>query len=173
MAQKSADILGDWQITFFLGIAGLFFGCFFLLIGFILLIIAWDTGIWKLFLAMAALALVPGIILMTIGMRKRKAGRDLEKLAELLRAYRRIKISKVAQKLGVNEFDAEMRIAQCLELGLVKGNIDRATEEFFTLESIGQVMPLGGCPNCGAPPDRIFLVGEEAKCGSCGAVVGR
>ena len=171
MMKEPADILGDWQIFFFLGIAGLFFGFFFLLIAAILLVVGFDTGIWKLFLALATLALAPGILLMYLGTKKRRAGKDLENLAELLRAYRRIKISKVAQKLGVTEYEAEMKIARCMDLGLVQGHIDRVTEEFFTLESLGHVIPMGGCPNCGAPPDRIVLVGEQAKCGSCGAVV--
>ncbi|MBU4071761.1 MAG: PCI domain-containing protein [Candidatus Thermoplasmatota archaeon] len=172
MAKGPMDILGDWQIFFFLGIAGLFFGCFFLLIGFILLVVGAGSGVWKLFLlVLAPLALTPGIILMFLGLRKRKAAKNLENLAELLRAYRRIKISKVAQKLGVTEYEAEMKIAACLDAGLVKGHIDRTTDEFFTLESLGQVIPVGGCRNCGAPPDRLFLVGEQVKCGSCGATL--
>ncbi|MBU4032881.1 MAG: hypothetical protein KKD98_08820, partial [Candidatus Thermoplasmatota archaeon] len=65
MAKGPMDILGDWQIFFFLGIAGLFFGCFFLLIGFILLVVGAGSGVWKLFLlVLAPLALTPGIILM-------------------------------------------------------------------------------------------------------------
>ena len=170
MAKGPVDLLGDWQIFFFLGIAGLFFGCFFLLIGLILVVVGSFSGPGEIMLVLAILALIPGIFLMAIGLRKRKAAKDLEKLAELLRAYRRIKISKVAQKLGVTEYEAEMKIAACLDAGLVKGNIDRVTEEFFTLESLGQVIPVGGCRNCGAPPDRLFLVGEQVKCGSCGAV---
>jgi hypothetical protein len=165
------DILGDWQIFFFLGIAGLFFGCFFLLNSVILIVVGFGTGIWKLFLALAVLALIPGTLPMFLGLKKRKPVKDLESLAEVLRAYRRIKISKVAQKLGVNEFEAERRIAACIDRGLVKGHIDRTTEEFFTMESVGQVVDLGSCPKCGAPADRIVLVGEEAKCGSCGAVI--
>ncbi len=173
MSKETADILGDWQIFFFLGLAGLFFGFFFLLIAAILMAISWDSGIWKLLFTLAVLALTPGILLIYLGTKKRKAGKDLENLAELLRAYRRIKISKVAQKLGVTEYEAEMRIAQCMDRNLIVGHIDRTTEEFFTLESIGHVIPMGGCPNCGAPPDRIVLIGEQPKCGSCGAVVGR
>jgi hypothetical protein len=173
MSPKPAqDILGDWQIFFFLGIAGLFFGCFFLLIGFILLAVGSGTGIWKLFLlVLAPLALIPGISLMYVGIRKRGPVNDLRKLAELLRAYRRIKISKVAQKLGVTEFEAEKRIAACVDRGFVQGYIDRTTEEFFTMESVGQVVALGGCPNCGAPPDKMVLVGEHPKCSSCGAAL--
>ncbi|MDD4308379.1 MAG: PCI domain-containing protein [Thermoplasmata archaeon] len=170
MTRNAQDILGDWQIFFFLGIAGLFFGCFFLLIGLILFFI--EAEMYNMFLlGFAPLALIPGIILMVIGMRKRARMKDLESLADILRAYRRIKVSKIAQKLGVNEFEAERRIAICVDRGWVKGYIDRTTEEFFTLESIGQVIPQTGCPNCGAPPERIILVGEQAKCGSCGATI--
>jgi hypothetical protein len=172
VAKEPADILGDWQIFFFLGIAGLFFGCFFLLIGFILLAVGFDTGIWKLFLlVLAPLALIPGILLMLVGLRKRGPVKDLQNLAELLKAYRRIKISKVAQKLGVTEFEAEKRIADCVDRGFVKGYIDRNTEEFFTVESLSQVVPQTGCPKCGAPPEKIVLVGEIARCGSCGAAL--
>ncbi len=174
MAREPADILGDWQIFFSLGIAGLFFGCFFLIIGFILLAVGFDTGIWKLFLlVLAPLALTPGILLMAVGMKKRKAAKDLENLATLLNTYRRIKVRRVAEKLGVTEFEAEKKIASCVEKGLVRGHIDRATEEFFTLESLSHIIPQTGCQKCGAPPERILLVGEIAKCGSCGAAVPR
>jgi hypothetical protein len=171
MAKESDDILGNWQIFFFLGIAGLFFGGFFLLIGLILVVIGASSGPGNLFLLVfAPLSLIPGVLLMAIGMKKRRHIKDMEILAELLRAYRRIKLSKVAGKLGVTELEAERRIAECIELGLVKGYIDRTTDEFFTQESIAQVIPADGCPKCGAPPDRIILVGEEAKCGSCGFI---
>lgn len=102
--------------------------------------------------------------------KKRRIIKDLENLAEILRTYRRIKVAKIAQKLGVTEFEAERRIAICVDRGWVKGNIDRTTDEFFTQESLAQVIPQAGCPKCGAPADRIVLVGEEAKCSSCGAV---
>ena len=165
------DLLGDWQIFFFLGIAGLFFGLFFLMIGLILLFTG--SGVQNLFLGVfMPLCLIPGIILAAIGLKKHKAVKDLESLAEVLRAYRRIKIARVAQKLGVTEMEAEKRIAACIDRGWVKGYIDRTTDEFFTLESLGQVIRTDGCLKCGAPPDRIVLVGEQAKCGSCGAKIG-
>lgn len=66
MARESDDILGDWQIFFFLGIAGLFFGGFFLLIGLILLVIG--SGIELMFLGVfAPIALIPGTIFAWIG----------------------------------------------------------------------------------------------------------
>jgi len=174
MAKELVDIPGDWQISFFLGIAGLFFGLFFGLFGLILLVVAADSGVWKLFLlALAPIALLPGIILMALGLRKRKQAKDLENLANLLKTYRRIKVRKIAEKMGVTEFEAEKRIAMCTEKGLVKGYIDRSTEEFFTEESLGQIIPQAGCPKCGAPPERIILVGETAKCGNCGAAIAR
>lgn len=167
-------MLGDWQIFFFLGMAGLFFGCFFLLMGFILMTVGFDSSAWKLFLlVLAPLALVPGIILMALGLRKRTQAKDLENLANLLKTYRRIKVRKIAEKMGVTEFEVEKRIAICVEKGLVKGYIDRSTEEFFTEESLGQIIPQAGCPKCGAPPERIILVGETAKCGNCGAAIQR
>ena len=172
MAKPAADILGDWQIFFFLGMAGIFFGAFFLLIGIILLFIG--AGIQNMFLlGFAPLSLIPGGILVAIGLSKRKAARETEALANLLKAYRRIKLQKLAEKLGTTQFEAEKRVALCLERGLVKGHIDRATEEFFTLESLGHIIPQTGCPKCGAPPESIILAGETARCGSCGAVVAR
>jgi hypothetical protein len=95
--------------------------------------------------------------------------RKMHELGGFLRTYRRIKISDLARKLGVNEFEAERTVGRCIDLGHVEGFVDRSAGEFVAREALGQVAPITGCPRCGAPPGRIMLIGETNKCGACGA----
>ncbi len=162
------DLIGNPAIYLALGIAGLFFGFFFLLIG---ALVGSSTGFGGMFYVCGIIGLIPGIIFIAMVFKMKKKDEDLESLGEILQAYRRIKMSDVARKLGVNEFEAERRVAKAIDMGFVKGYIDRNTHEFFTVESMGQVMHLTSCPKCGAPREKLYLSGEQVKCSSCGSVV--
>ncbi len=162
------DLIGNSAIYLGLGIAGLFFGFFFLLIG---ALVGTSTGFGGMFYVCGVIGLIPGIILLAMVFKMKKKDEDLESLGEVLQAYRRIKMSEIARKLGVNELEAERQVAKAIDMGFVKGYIDRNTHEFFTHESMSQVIKLNSCPKCGAPREKLYLVGEEVRCGSCGSVV--
>ena len=162
------DLIGNSALYLGLGIAGLFFGFFFLLIG---ALVGTGSGFGGMFYVCGVIGLIPGIILIALVFKMRRKDEDLESLGEILQAYRRIKMSEIARKLGVNEFEAERRVAKAIDMGFVKGYIDRNTHEFFTVESMSQVIKLNSCPKCGAPREKLYLAGEEVRCGSCGSVV--
>jgi hypothetical protein len=156
-----------WIIPFFLGVFGLFWFFFSLLLAFL------DSGDWLGVYALWICAPVTSgvsLVLIGYGLAMRRRAQRLSEIATMLKAYRRIKISDLAQKLGVTEFEAERVIARCIELGMVEGNIDRATGEFFTPESVAEVVKPKPCPYCGSPADQLVLTGETGRCTACGAV---
>ena len=162
------ELIDNPAIYLGLGIAGLFFGFFFLLIG---TLVGSSTGFGSMFYVCGVVGLIPGIIFIAMLFKMKKKDEDLESLGEILQAYRRIKMSEVARKLNVNEFEAERQVAKAIDMGFVKGYIDRNTHEFFTIESMNQVIKINSCPKCGAPREKLYLAGEEVRCGSCGSVV--
>ncbi|MBI5001199.1 MAG: PCI domain-containing protein [Euryarchaeota archaeon] len=157
----------EWVIPFFLGVFGLFWFFFSLLLAFL----SSDDwlGVYALWIC-APVTSGASLVLIGYGLAMRRRARRLSEIATMLRAYRRIKISDLARKLAVTEFEAERVIARCIELGMVEGHIDRTTGEFFTPESVAQVVKLSPCPYCGSPADQLVLSGETAKCPACGAV---
>ena len=163
------EIIGNPSIYFALAVAGLFFGSAFLFIG--ILVGLGDPGFGNLFYLCSAGGLIPGFILLAIGMKIRKKIRDLESLGEVLQAYRRMGMAEIARKLGVSEFEAESQVARAIDMGFVKGHIDHNTHEFFTVESMGQVIHLDNCPKCGAPREKLYLEGEIVRCEACGSVI--
>ena len=169
MAQNPInDLIGNPMIYMALGIAALFFGFFFLLVGGL---VGTGTGFGWGFFVCGIVGIVPGIIFMALVFKARRAERDLEDLGNVLQAYRRITMAEVARKLGLNEFETEKRVSSAIDKGYVKGYIDRNTHEFFTRESMGQVVHYSSCPKCGAPRDKLYLTGEQVKCSACGSVL--
>jgi membrane protein implicated in regulation of membrane protease activity len=165
-------LFGDYQIPMFLGIAAFFFAGMLTIVGGITFFTGVESPIGSMCLFGIVVLLIIGSVLLAIAFRLRRKQQHLEKVADLLKAYRRIRISKLAGKLGVNEMDAEYTIAECLGQGLVEGYIDRRSGEFFTKEALYQVMNLERCPICSAPSDELYLHGEEIRCKYCGTVGG-
>lgn len=162
------DLIDNPGLYLALGIAGLFFGFFFLLVGGI---VGTGTGFGTGFFLCAALGLVPGFIFIAQVFRIRNRERELESLGEVLKVYRRIQMAEIARKLGVAEFQAEKMVASAIDRGYVEGYVDRNTREFFTVESISQAIPLENCPRCGAPREKLYLTGEQVKCSACDSVL--
>ena len=104
------------------------------------------------------IGIIPGIICIAIGLILRNHQKRFEQIAELVRAYRRIKISELARKMGKTEFDTERILVQCIDRKLIEGYFDRNTGEFFTKEEMWQRLTIQNCPRCGAPHDQIHLV---------------
>ena len=100
-----------------------------------------------------------------------KHEQTMEDLAGYLKMYRRIPLGKVAQRLGMTEMKAEKLLLECSTKGLVKGFLDRQTDEFILEESISTMRGGSRCPSCGAYSDKVVLPGEVMTCSYCGAVV--
>jgi hypothetical protein len=169
---RQKTIWDDYEIFMWLGIAGYFFAFMLGIVGGVTFFTGGADVLGNMCGIVLVLLIGGGTLLLAIGLMGRRKQKHYEKVADLLRAYRRIKITKLAGKLGVNEMEAEYTIAECLGRGLVEGYIDRREGEFFTKEALYQVMNLKRCPICSAPPSELYLEGEEIRCKYCGTVGG-
>jgi len=115
--------------------------------------------------------IVPGIMLIVMGRRASIQERRLKTVAALARAHRRVLLPELAQKAGISVTEIEKVLAEAVCMGLVSGNIDRSTGEFFTDESLNEKAGIRYCSSCGAPLDRVYMAGETAKCPSCGSIM--
>ncbi len=167
----------DWETILYCAVGCFFFAGMALFVGLITTFNgssdeSFTKGPGFLFLGICApLTVLPGLVCLAIGLRGRRRAKRLEGLAGMLKAYRRIKISRIAAKLAVTELKAENLVVECLKAELLQGHIDRQTDEFFTQKAIDQRLHIGDCPKCGAPHDQVRLLGETAKCDSCGSLL--
>ncbi len=168
--EQATAALHNWIIYAAFGLFVLFWAGFSILMA----VIQPDDWLGEIALWLCTpVTLAIGLGLIGYGLKVRgdvmRESRRMQELGGFLRTYRRIKISELARKLGVNEFEAERTVGRCIDLGFVEGFVDRSAGEFVAREAINQVAPISGCPRCGAPPERIMLIGETNKCGACGA----
>jgi hypothetical protein len=114
---------------------------------------------------------IPGAIMIFLGIKARKEFDMTAAITSLVKSYRRITLLDIAQKLGINVSDAGKLLTRALSEGMVRGNFDRTTDEFFTDEAKSQTLDYKFCPGCGAPLEKVILEGETARCDSCGKMI--
>ncbi|MBP7735830.1 MAG: PCI domain-containing protein [Spirochaetes bacterium] len=114
--------------------------------------------------------IIPGLFLYMRSKKMKKNIELMQTIAGMVISYRRIKISDVAARLTMPEQLAAKLLAAAVEKGLVRGKIDRTTGEFFTEEAEHEVANIRFCPSCGAPLDKVYLMGETIQCRSCGSI---
>ena len=165
------NIFDDYQIPMFLGVAAFFFAGMLGIVGGVAFFTDDSNPMRNMCGIVLVVLIVGGTVFILIGLKGRKRQQELERVADLLKAYRRIEITKLAQKMDVTPMEAEYTIAECIGQGLVEGYIDRREGEFFTKEALYQVMDIDSCPKCGAPTDDLYLVGEEIRCEYCDSIV--
>lgn len=102
---------------------------------------------------------------------KKKREDVLKGLASYLKMYRRIPLSKVAQRMGITEQNAETLLLECVAKGIINGFLDRETDEFVLEKSIESMRVGAKCPRCGAFSDKVALSGEVVTCAYCGAPI--
>jgi len=119
----------------------------------------------------SATALIPGIVFLYIAVQSKKREREIIEIAVLVKSYRRVKLDKIAKKLGKTEFETEKILADCVDKGQVDGFFDRTTEEFVVRSAVAEELAIYRCRSCGATASRKFLAGETAKCDFCGGVM--
>ena len=118
--------------------------------------------------------LIPSVIFFYIGWRWRSQYERLKDVADILKAYRRIKLPDLANKLQRTERESEKLVLECIEEGMIYGYMDRSANAFFTTDYLYQVRDAKHgwkCSACGAYNDSIVLPGETAKCKYCGRVL--
>ena len=92
-------------------------------------------------------------------------------IAGIVNSHRRITLTDLAAKLMIPTDNMGNLLALAISQGLVKGNFDRTTDEFFTEDGKHEQHEIRFCSSCGSPFERIYLKGETIKCRSCGNVI--
>lgn len=114
--------------------------------------------------------ILPGILLFYYGMKNAKFEQLVISAASIAKTARRITLMDLATKLNCPIPVAGEALNKALSLGLVSGNFDRSTDEFFTQDGEVQKIKIKYCPGCGAPLDKVYLQGETIRCQSCGII---
>ena len=161
------------NILKFLGYSILIFGIFIFVIGIGMHFDEEDDKSKKGFpISVASFAfIIPGGLLLYLGRRAAKQEEQLESISSIVKSYRRITLSDIADKLNVTIPQASQLLTKAIAKKMIRGNFDRTTDEFFTEDAKAQKMEYKFCPSCGSPLDRVFLEGETVKCGSCGILI--
>ncbi len=116
-------------------------------------------------------ALVPGIVLVILGRRASLKEKELIEFTAWVKTYRRISLADLAAKLGKPQMEAEQLLVTVVDRGLLKGFIDRSTDEFVLQDAVGQESFVDTCPRCGANLQKRFFLGETVTCPYCQAVI--
>ncbi len=115
--------------------------------------------------------LVPGGLMYRAGRRAARRERNVEEIAQLARAWRRVGIDELSGETGLTKREVYSLLAEAQARGLVTGHLDRGTGEFFTEESMDEQLMVRFCMFCGAPLDGSYLKGETVVCPNCGSVI--
>ena len=70
----------------------------------------------------------------------------LTEFATWMKTYRRISLDDLAKKLGTTPMQTERTLAQAIERGLLKGVVDRSTDEFVVQRTEAQQICIRTCP---------------------------
>src|SRR5207249_3630189 len=125
----SAVIALDPIAYFAMGGFALFFGLFFV-------VLLYDI---PLFLYLCGpITIIPGVIAIAIGVRQWRRERTVVEFASWAKSQRRIKMDLMAQRLGKTRFETEKLLGKALDEGLVKGAIDRTSDEFVSQDAVKQ-----------------------------------
>ena len=106
-----------------------------------------------------------------VGVRQWRRERTVVEFANWAKSQRRIKMDLMAQRLGKTRFETEKLLGKALSEGLVKGAIDRTTDEFVSQDALKQEHFVGTCPNCGGNVDTWYFPEERVVCPYCERVV--
>ncbi|TLZ81314.1 MAG: hypothetical protein E6K11_02865, partial [Methanobacteriota archaeon] len=117
------------------------------------------------------ITIIPGVIAIAIGVRQWRRERTVVEFASWAKSQRRIKMDVMAQRLGKTRFETEKLLGKALDEGLVKGAIDRTSDEFVSQDAVKQEHFVGKCPNCGGNVDTWYFPEERVVCPYCERVV--
>ncbi len=140
----------------------LFFGLFFLVLLYAIPLFLYVCG---------PITVIPGVIAIAVGVRQWRRERTVVEFANWAKSQRRIKMDLMAQRLGKTRYEPEKLLGKALNEGLVKGAIDRTTDEFVSQDAVKQEHFVGTCPNCGGNVDAWYFPEERVACPYCQRVV--
>jgi len=163
VSSSTSSLLDLDPIAYFaMGGFALFFGLFFL-------VLLYDI---PLFLYVCGpITVIPGVVAIAVGVRQWRRVRTVVEFAHWAKSQRRIRMDLMAQRLGKTRFETEKLLGKALNEGLVKGAIDRTTDEFVSQDAVKQEHFVGACPNCGGNVDTWYFPEERVVCPYCERVV--
>jgi len=163
VSSSTSSLLDLDPIAYFaMGGFSLFFGLFFL-------VLLYDI---PLFLYVCGpITVIPGVVAIAVGVRQWRRVRTVVEFAHWAKSQRRIRMDLMAQRLGKTRFETEKLLGKALNEGLVKGAIDRTTDEFVSQDAVKQQHFVGACPNCGGNVDTWYFPEERVVCPYCERVV--
>ena len=158
------------RVRMFLGYSLFFFGLGIMVIG---IAIYFDDGKVKnpgLPIAMASTAIwLPGAVLVYMGKKWRARRELMESVVSIIKSYRRITLHSISEKLGISIPEANGLLSDALEEGMIEGNFDRTTDEFYVKDAKDERIEIKFCEHCGAELDKIYYQGDTIVCKSCGS----
>jgi len=153
----------DAIVYFAVGGFAMFFGLFFL-------VFLWDVP--ALVYLCGPITIIPGVVAILLGVRQWRHEQILLEFGNWAKSQRRIKMDLMAQRIGKTRFETEKLLGEALDGGLVKGVIDRSSDEFVVQErETAQAHFVGACPNCGGNVDAWYFPEERVTCPYCERVV--
>jgi hypothetical protein len=158
------------SIQKFAGYTLLSAGLFLLLVGFGMLLDPdeHDRKVAPSIIVVSNIFTIPGVFLVYMGRKSRRRENRLKTLSGLVKSYRRISLSDIAEKTGLSQKEAESLLLKAISMKLLKGNFDRTTGEFYTEDALEDTNMIRYCPSCGGQFDKIYLKGDTVKCERCG-----
>lgn len=157
---QGSSILELPSIAYFaIGGFAMFFGLFFL-------VFLWDVP--ELVYLCGPITIIPGTISILLGVRQWRHERVVVEFANWTKSQRRIKLDLMAQRIGKSRYDTERLLGEAIDTGLVKGVIDRSSDEFVAQDGDeGRAHFVGPCPNCGGNVDAWYFPEERVACPYC------
>ncbi len=77
---------------------------------------------------------IPAVFFLTYWRRSSLLEKQLRNLADVLRGYREVTLTEIAEKSGIGPRDAEIFVAACIGRGYIKGHIDKERGAFVLEE---------------------------------------
>ena len=114
---------------------------------------------------------IPGAIVLGLGVIEYRRAKRLTEFATWVKTYRRISFDDLAKKLGKTPIQTERTLAQAIERGLLKGVVDRSTDEFVVQGTEAQQIFIRTCPHCGGDVERWAFPEERFTCRYCNTAV--
>lgn len=92
---------------------------------------------------------------------------QIKQTEALVKTYRRITVKDIAEKMGVTEAEALKLLNTAVSMGMIQGNMDRGTGEFFVSDALKDMKKISFCPYCGSSLGEYVYTGETLKCPNC------
>lgn len=114
---------------------------------------------------------LPGAVAVAWGLLVYRREKHLNEFSTFLKEYRRISMADLSKRLGMSRLDAERTLTRAIQLGYVKGVVDRSTDEFVLAGSERAQVFIEKCPHCGGVVNRWAFPEERFPCPYCNVPV--